>query len=63
MPWATVRMAQLLSCQKSTAVLASGSVEAQSEGASGGRQEVNVDELVMVRDSVHLGPFQTEIIE
>ena len=63
MPWATVRMAQLLSCQKSTAVLASGSVEAPSEGASGGPQEVEVDELVMVGESVHLGPFQTEIIE
>ena len=63
MPWATVRMVQLLSCQKSTAVLALGSVETQSEGASGGPQEVDMDELVMVRESVSLGPFQTEIIE
>ena len=64
MPWATVRMVQLLSCQKSTAVLTPGSAgEAQSEGASGGPQEVDVDELVMVRESVCLGPFQTEIIE
>ena len=63
MPWATVRMVQLLSCQKSTAVLTLGSVEAQSEGASRGPQEVDVDELVMVRESVHLGPFQTKIIE
>ena len=63
-PWATARMAQLLSCQKSTAVLTLGSVgEAQSEGASGGPQEVDVDELVMVRESVHLGLLQTEIIE
>ena len=62
-PWATVTMVQLLSCQKSTAVLTLRSVEAQSEGASGGPQEVDVDELVMVRESVHLGPFQTEIIE
>ena len=54
---------QLLSCQKSTALLALGSVETQSEGASGGPQEVDMDELVMVRESVHLGPFQTEIIE
>ena len=51
MPWATVRMAQLLSCQKSTAVLTLGSAgEAQSEGASGGPQEVDVDELVTVRE-------------
>ena len=62
-PWTTARMEQLLSCQKSTAVLALGSAEAQSEGASRGPQEVDMDELVMVRESVHLGPFQTEIIE
>ena len=37
--------------------------EAQSEGASGGPQEVDMDELVTVRESVHLGPFQTKIIE
>ena len=63
-PWATARMAQLLSCQKSMAVLTLMSAgEAQSEGASRESQEVDVDELVMVRDSVRLGPFQTEIIE
>ena len=63
-PWATVRMAQLLSCQKNTAVLTLGSVgETQSEGTSGGPQEVDMDELVTVRESVCLGPFQTEIIE
>ena len=62
-PWATVRMVQLLSCQKSTSVLTLGSVETQSEGASGGPQEVDVDELVMVRENVHLGLFETEIIE
>ena len=44
------------------AVLPSGSAEAQSECASRGTQEVEVDELVMVRESLHLGPFQTEII-
>ena len=63
MPWAMARMVQLLSCQKNTAVLTPGSVETQTEGASGGPQEVDVDELVMVRENVHLGPFQTEIIE
>ena len=52
MLWATARMAQLLSCQKSTAVLALGSAETQTEGASGGPQEVDVDELVMVRVSI-----------
>ena len=63
-PWATARMAQLLSCQKNMAVLTPVSVEeAQSEGTSRGSQEVDVDELVMGRDSVCLGPFQTEIIE
>ena len=63
MPWATARMVQLLSCWKSTAVLTLGSAETQTEGASRGPQEVDMDELVMVRESVHLGPFQTEIIE
>ena len=62
-PWATARMVQLLSCWKSTAVLAPESAETQSEGASRGPQEVDMDELVTVRESVHLGPFQTEIIE
>ena len=56
-------MVQLLSCWKSTAVLTLGSVETQSEGASGGAQEVDMDELVTLRESVHLGSFQTEIIE
>ena len=63
MPWVTARMAQLLFCWKSTAALTPGSAEGQSEGASRGPQEVDMDELVMVRESVHLGPFQTEIIE
>ena len=64
MPWATARMVQLLSCQKSMTFFTLGSVgEAQSEGASRGPQEVNIDELVTVRESIHLGPFQTEIME
>ena len=46
--WATVRMAQLLSCQRSVAVPASGGTEIQVEGASGGPPEGDVDELVMV---------------
>ena len=62
-PWAMARVAQLLSCQNSTAALLPGSAETQVEGTSGGPQEVDVDELVMVRESVCLGPFQTEIIE
>ena len=42
MPWATVWMAQLLSCQKSMAVFTLGNVgKAQSEGARGEPQEVN----------------------
>ena len=62
MPWSRVRMAQLLSCQKSTAVLTLGSAETQTEGVSGRPQEVDMDELVTVRESVHLGPFQTELV-
>ena len=38
-------------------------MEGQSEGASRGSQEVDVDDLVMVRESIHSGLFQTEIIE
>ena len=64
MPWATVKMMQLLSCQRSSAVLTLESAgEAQSEGASREPQEVDVDQLVMVRESVCLGPFQTEILK
>ena len=47
-----------------TAVFTLGNAgKAQTEGASRGPQEVDVDELVTARESVHLGPFQTEIIE
>ena len=54
-PWAMAWMAQLLSCWNVG--------EAQSEGACGGPQEVDMDELVTVRESIHMGPFQTKIIE
>ena len=64
MPWAMVWMAQLLSCWKGMAVSTLESTrEAQSEGASRGPQEVDIDELVTVRENVCLGPFQMEIIE
>ena len=46
------------------AVFTPGSVgEVQSEDACGRSQEVDVDELVTARESVHLGLFQTKIIE
>ena len=41
----------------------SGGTETQVEGASGGPLDGNIDELVMVWESVCLGPFQTKIIE
>ena len=64
MPWAMVWMAQLLSCWKSMVVSTPESIgEAKSKGANGGPQEVDVDELITVRESIHMGPFQTEIIE
>ena len=64
MLWAMARMAQLLSCQKSMVVFIPGNAgKAQSEGASGGYQEVDMDELVTVRESICLGLFQTKIIE
>ena len=63
MPWATVRMAWLLSCWRSMAVPASRDAETRVEGASGEPPEGNIDELVMVWESICLGPFQTKIIE
>ena len=63
MLWATVRMVWLLSCWRSMAVPTSGGAETRVEGASGGPLEGNIDKLVMVWESVCLGPFQTEIIE
>ena len=57
-------MAQLLSCWKSIVVFTPGNAgEAQSEGASEGPQEADMDELVTVRESICLDPFQTKIIE
>ena len=56
-------MAQLLSCQKSSTALTPECVEPQTEGATRGPWEVEVDELVTVDESIHLGLFQTEIIK
>ena len=58
-----MRGAQLLSCQLGMAVPASEGAETLVEGASRGSPEGSIDELVMVWESVHLGPFQTKIIE
>ena len=63
MPWSTARLSQLLSCQLGTVVPGPEGAETPEEGTCGGPPEVNVDELVMVRESVCLGPFQTKIIE
>ena len=63
MPWATARLAHLHSCQWGAAVSASERAETLVEGASGGPLESSVDEVVMVQESIHLGPFQMEIIE
>ena len=62
-PWATARVVRLLSCQWSMAVPTSGGAETQVEGASGGPPEGSIDKLVMVQESICLGPFQTKIIE
>ena len=61
--WSTMRVARLLSCQLGAAIPTSEGAEALVEGASGGFLEGNIDELVTVQESVHLGPSQTEIIE
>ena len=48
MPWSTMRVARLLSCQLGMAVPASEGAETPVEGASGGSPEGSIDELVMV---------------
>ena len=63
MLWSTTRVVQLLSCQLGTVVPGPEGAETQEEGACGGSPEVNMDELVTVQESIHLGLFQTEIIE
>ena len=63
MLWSTTRVVQLLSCQLGMVVPSPEGAETQEEVACGGSPKVNVDELVMVRESICLGPFQTEIIE
>ena len=45
------------------AIPTSEGAETPVEGANGGFLERSIDELVMVWESVHLGLFQTEIIE
>ena len=63
MPWSTTRVVQLLSCRLGMAIHAFEGTETLVEGASGGFLEGSINELVMVWESVCLGPFQTEIIE
>ena len=69
MPWSTARLVRLLSCWLGTVVSSPEGVETQEEGVCGGSPEVNINELVMVWEmvmvweSVHLGLFQTKIIE
>ena len=63
MRWSTARLVRLLSCQLGTVVPCPEGAETQEEGAYGGSPELNIDELVMVWESIHLGLFQTEIID
>ena len=48
MPWSTMRVAQLLSCQLAMAVPTSEGAETPVEGASGGSREGSINELVTV---------------
>ena len=63
MLWSTTRVARLLSCWLGVAVPALEGAETLVEGASGGSPEGNINELVMLWESVCLGPFQMKIIE
>ena len=58
-----MRLARLLSCWLGMAIPTSEGVETLVEGASGEPPERSVDELVMVWESICLGPFQMEIIQ
>ena len=60
MLWSTTRVARLLSCGLGMAIPTSEGAETPEEGASGGSLEGSVDELVMVRESVRLGPFHRD---
>ena len=57
-PWVTVHLAQLLS-----RCIVTG--EMQEEGAEGTDtpEEKEVDTVVEMKGSIHVGPFQTEILE
>ena len=57
-PWATVHLAQLLSRHIITG-------ETQEEGTEGtdASEEKEVDTVVKMKGSIHVGPFQTEILE
>ena len=57
-PWATVHLAQLLLRRVVTG-------ETQEEGAEGTDtpKEKEVDTVIEMRGSIHVGPFQTEILE
>ena len=57
-PWATVRLVQLLS-----RCIITG--ETQEEGAegTGAPEDKEVDTVVEMKGSIHVGPFQTEILE
>ena len=57
-PWVTVRLSQLLSqCD-----IAEGTPEKGAEGTDMPGEE-EVDTVVEMRGSTHVGPFQTEILE
>ena len=58
-----MRVVQLLSCQLGMAIPTSEGAETPVQGASGGSPEGSINKLVTVQESVHLRPFQTEIIE
>ena len=58
MPWATVRLAQLLSRH----VVAEGTPLEGERGADAPKER-GVDAVVEMGSSAHVGPFQTEILE
>ena len=58
MPWATVRLAQLLL----RCVVAEGK-PSEGEGGADAPEKKGVDTVVEMGSSAHVGPFKTEILE
>ena len=58
-PWATVHLAQLLSWH----VMTDESPRDEASGGQDAPKTDEMDEIMEIKDNVHVGPFQTEILK